>query len=192
MKKIAFTLTVILCSYLVDKTYAETICLKSKIKKGKLVTTTATVSDGQKCPKGFKPLFSSTSITTIGGNGAQGLKGDTGAQGPAGPQGSVGPQGPIGPQGPQGGYRPRIAVSAISDSNSVSPKTVGAACPANTTFITGSTGVIDGLAVPYNGPVALSYAGGLVFSQTYYVRAYETTATNDTWQLFAVAICEQN
>lgn len=183
-------LAAVLAAIFAGPVSAETICLKSRIKNGKLTTATAAVPDGQKCPKSFKALFSSTSITTLGGSGIQGLKGDTGAQGPQGVQGPKGDTGLQGAPGADGKAFSFVSASVISDSNSVSPKSITANCPANSALVSGQYGVIDGIGVPYNGPVAVSYAGGLILGNAFHVRAYETTATSDSWQMFALAICQ--
>jgi hypothetical protein len=62
-------------------------------------------------------------------------------------------------------------------------------CPAGKQYLTGSSGVLDGLGIPYNGPVALSNSSSVIFGNGHSVRAYETTSTNDSWYVVAYAIC---
>jgi hypothetical protein len=129
-----------------------------------------------------------------GPEGATGLPGIAGPQGLPGPIGPAGPQGPQGLQGPQGpaGTAQIVSASALSASNSTSPKLVSAPCPAGTSLIGGMGGVAEGLGVPYDGPVAISFASAVPLANSYTVRAYETAATADSWFVFAIAICRPN
>jgi Collagen triple helix repeat (20 copies) len=174
---------------------AETVCLKSVIKRGKVVNSTRVIADGLKCPRGFKSLFTSTSFTTTntitGQVGPQGSQGPQGIQGPQGNQGIQGPVGPAGPTGQQGvpGTDNLIVVTNLSDSNSVSPKSLTVSCPVGTQYIVGSGGVIDGLGIPYSGPIAMSYSGPILFGNGHAVSAYESVATGNNWQILVTVVC---
>jgi|tagenome__1003787_1003787.scaffolds.fasta_scaffold20960064_4 hypothetical protein len=72
------------------------------------------------------------------------------------------------------------------DSNS--PKSVSVQCPANTTVVGGSAIVDDGSGGD-PGPVALSYDGLGLFLDGWHARAYETSATANSWQIIVTAIC---
>jgi hypothetical protein len=85
-----------------------------------------------------------------------------------------------------------ISNTAVSATDSTSPKTVAAACPntpsLHTTPIAGSASVDDGNGGPA-GPVALSASGlGLLF-QGWSATAYETTSISSDWRLVVTAIC---
>ena len=192
---------------LLNSTYAfsDTLCLRSTItKKGKVKNSATTAVGSAKCPRGFMALFSAPQLSDVSVDGAPGIQGATGPQGPEGPQGSSGPQGAQGPQGPQGSQGAQgiqgpsggdaifvaSGVSALADSSS--PKTAAAECPVGSTVLIGSGGVYEGLGIPFNGPVAISYSSVVPLSNSHFVRAYETTATGANWQVVAFALCRPN
>ncbi len=165
---------------------AEQLCLKSRLKNGKVVHALKSVPDGTACPKRTVAIITPENIASLGGQGVQG------PQGPTGPKGEMGLQGLQGPIGPQGA--PALAgisiASQLSDSNSTSPKSATAECPVGTTVIGGSGGVIEGIGVPTSLPVAISFAAPLLFSSSQFqVRGFETTATTSNWQVIAFALC---
>ena len=151
-----------------------------------------------------------------GPRGARGAAGPVGAQGPAGPTGPTGPQGDAGATGLQGppgvdgasaavadgsitaaklapgaltiaGLSTEIVVAETADDSS-SPKNIAAGCPLGKTIVGGGAGAYDGLGIPFDGPVALSFSNAFI-GGSWRARAYETSATAGTWRLTAYAIC---
>lgn len=134
----------------------------------------------------------------LGPLGAQGLQGGTGLSGPAGPQGvaglsgPAGPQGSAGPQGPQGQQGPPgligvETVSALSIVDSSAAKVVSVICPTGKRLIGGGAALLlsgpddpDFLALTANAPVD---------NVTWSARGIETSASSESWQLTAHAIC---
>jgi hypothetical protein len=72
--------------------------------------------------------------------------------------------------------------------DSTSPKSVSAQCPVGTTVIGGSATIDDGSAGD-PGPVALAADGLALFLDGWHARAYETSATANSWELVVTAIC---
>lgn len=180
---------------------SDTLCLRSTItKKGKIKNSTKTVAGNLKCPRGFIALFSAQQLTSLGGDGSVGIQGPAGPQGeqgltgPQGPTGSQGPQGPQGAQGNQGDPGPAgvdglFIVSGQSATDSTSPKSAFAECPLGSQVLGGFGGAFDGIGIPFNGPVAISFSSVVPFSRFHSVRAYETTATAANWYVLAFALC---
>jgi hypothetical protein len=143
-----------------------------------------------------------------GPQGPQGAQGDTGPQGPAGLSGVDGGGAALG-EGSVGsthiadgsvtadklapgvlgvsGLETQIVV-AESDADSTTPKNVSAGCPAGKTLIGGGAGVVEGLGVPFTGPVALSFSNAFI-GGSWRARAYETSATASNWRLTVYAYC---
>jgi len=175
-----------------DTTHANTSCIQSKIKNGKIINRVIKAKPGKKCPRGTVPVFSNVINTGVSGDesviqgkpGEQGPKGETGA---TGPQGIQGPQGPAGPKGLPGDSRMTLEFS-LSQSNSEN-KSASATCPNDKQVIGGHGGVIEGLGVPTTKPIAISYSSVPVLSNSFTVRAYETEPVSSNWQVLAVAIC---
>jgi len=197
MKPFSKTLALIFSLTLLTLTSAsaDTLCLRSTLRKGKIKNSTRTVAGSTKCPKGFTPLLNapnlvSTSNTTSGPT-IQGEKGDTGPQGPQGPQGLQGIQGPQGNQGPAG-VDGLVIGYGLSISNPDSPKEVDANCPPGYHVIAGFGGVHDATGVPANLPVAISYSSVPIFSNYFKVRAYETSPVGSGWSVIAYALCRPN
>lgn len=162
---------------------ADTLCLKSVItKKGKIRNKTVIMTGDAPCKKGQVPLYSGPNLSSLSTAGSPVIQG---VPGPQGPKGDVGPQGPIGPSGVDG----LTIVTALSDSNSVSPKSEGVACPAGTQVIGGYGGAIEGLGVPNSKSIAITFSGVTPFSNAYTVKAYETPDTTSAWQLYVTALC---
>lgn len=173
-----------------DVAMAEQLCLRSGIRNGKVRHSLVSVPDGAMCPRRTVAIVTPQSLEGVIGQGLQGMKGDPGPQGPVGPQGAPGQQGPVGPQGPAGSPGPTFSVAfALSDSNSISPKSASAQCPAGTQVIGGHAGVVVGLGEVANLPVAISYATVPALSNGFIARAYETSDTASSWALRVVAIC---
>ena len=154
-----------------------------------------------------------------GATGPPGPAGATGAKGEAGAAGATGPQGPAGADGgPAVITDGAVGSAALADgsvtagklapdaihatqhlglqiirtetaSDSTTPKTLHASCPAGKLLIGGGGGAIDGLGVPALFPVALSHNGFLFTGTSWVVRGYETTDVPNSWQLFAYAVC---
>lgn len=182
------TLVLSIVILFVSTSYAETICLRSRIVKGKISNASATVADGQKCPKKYKPLFSSTSLTTVGTNvvgatGAQGPKGDTGAQGVQGIQGIKGAQGL---PGVSGADEIIVAESQAITPNSNSPKYVAVSCPSGYSLLGGYGSVDNNSFSPVDG-VAIGYQSAAL--NTFAVQAFEAVATSSNWAVHAYAYC---
>lgn len=190
-KFIAVTFTVALVK--ADFAFSDTLCLRSALtKQGKIKNSVKTVLGSSKCPKNYVSLFSAPNLAAAASGTSPTVQGETG---PQGPQGLQGIQGPPGPQGPTGapGTDNIVLASGISDvSDSSSPKSATAECPLGTTILGGHAGAFDGLGIPFNGPVALSFASVLPLSNAFRARAYETTATSSTWYVIAFAMCRQN
>jgi len=92
------------------------------------------------------------------------------------------PAGPTGPAGPPGVSQKQI-VTAQTASDSSSPKSITATCPAGKQSI-GGGGRIDS---PSGGPVLSStYANGLT---TWHSQAYEVVGTNSSWRLTTYVVC---
>ncbi len=163
--------------------FADKLCLKSALKNGKIKNSVKTVATGTKCPRGFTTLLDSSdkSMTNI----------LTGPQGPTGPVGPKGDKGNVGPQGVPGYLGLQVVVD-FSDTNSVSPKSARADCPAGTQVITGSGGALDGLGVPTSLKIAISHSSVPALSNSFLVQAYETEATSSNWFVHAVAVCRPN
>jgi len=162
---------------------ADKVCLRSKIVKGKIKHKTTTVADDANCPPKFTVVASSTTLATVGPQGPQGQKGATGATGPKGATGATGATG-------SNAQNEIFIASAVSASNSNSPKTAFATCPVGSVVIGGFGGVIEELGVPFTGPVAISFASVPALSNSSFgIRAYETSPTESNWQIIVFAQC---
>jgi Collagen triple helix repeat (20 copies) len=126
-----------------------------------------------------------------GATGQTGAQGQTGPQGPAGPTGATGPQGPAGPTGatgPQGPVGPAAAtgyqqvVGTATATNSTSPETATASCPAGK-IVVGGGGVLTA------GARAALTQSQPTSTTTWTVTAIEPTTVTDTWSLQAFALC---
>jgi hypothetical protein len=94
----------------------------------------------------------------------------------------AGPPGPAGPAGPPGLSQKQV-VTAQTASDSSSPKSVTATCPAGKQAI-GGGGRIDS---PGGGPVlSSSYASGV---QTWHSQAYEVVGQAGAWRLTTYVVC---
>jgi hypothetical protein len=109
-----------------------------------------------------------------------------GPQGPAGADGAVGPQGPAGADGAPGGLAAadysRVDGTA-SASNSTTPKTVTAVCPAGSKVLGGGfeyTAGTNGVAVTQSRATA---------DDTWTVTADEINNVPSSWSVQAFAIC---
>jgi hypothetical protein len=112
--------------------FAEKVCVRNKLKKSKVMTTTVVVGSSEQCPKKYTPLFDTTLLTGI--NGQNGLTGPQGPIGPQGPDGAQGPQGLDGVQGPQGPAGPIGPQGQIG----ASPFTLDGS---NAVYLTGNVGI---------------------------------------------------
>jgi hypothetical protein len=127
-----------------------------------------------------------------GPHGPAGPNGDPGPPGPPGPSGPVGPvgaAGPAGPVGPVGGAGPAGLsgyqfVTAASATNSTSPKTVTATCPAGKTTIGGG-----GEVGPADADLAIQASVPTDANTAWQVRAIETDPVAANWSLSAYALC---
>jgi hypothetical protein len=143
-----------------------------------------------------------------GAQGEPGIQGETGPQGPAGlsavdgggftlTDGSVGAAhiadgsitaSKLAPGAlTVSGLAVQLVVAETAD-DSTSPKNIAAGCPLGKTLVGGGGGAYDGLGVPFNGPVALSFSNAFI-GNSWRARAYETTATSGTWRLTVYAYC---
>ena len=134
----------------------------------------------------------------------QGTQGPAGAPGPAGPQGALGANGATGATGATGlqgttgdpglSGLVRVYTSGVN-TNSNSPKTTAATCPAGKRVVSGgydlsgakSGGGLNGVSnivVDVQLPTDPSVAPG-----SYYVEAWESTATASNWGVDAIALC---
>jgi hypothetical protein len=128
--------------------------------------------------------------------GAPGPVGSPGPAGPAGPPGATGPPGPLGPEGSPGppgppGVSGLERVARTSATNSVSPKTVTATCPAGKSAV-GGGGVISGAAglpVPVRVALFRSEPATGVPPTGWVAGAQETADTPAAWSITAVALC---
>ena len=84
---IYFLLTLV-CLLTASIANADIICLKTVLKNGKIVQSVKTVAAGQTCPKSFKAIVNTATLT--GPTGAQGLTGPAGAAGSMGATGATG------------------------------------------------------------------------------------------------------
>jgi len=195
-----FLLISCLISIISPESFADKICLKSVIKKGKIKNSTKTVQNGKACPRGFSVILDTQSpqiATAI--NGSQGAKGEQGVQGEQGPQGIQGVQGIQGPKGEQGiqgipgqaGGDQIIVVTKVTGPNSISPKSEFLTCPAGYEVLGGNAGLIHQLLTPYDGPVVISLAAPVPnpSADTFQVRAHEITDTADNWGFYITAMC---
>jgi hypothetical protein len=157
--------------------FADKVCLKSSIRKGKIRHSTKVVTSGARCPSGFSSILDSKSPAT--------------AALLTGPQGPQGVQGPQGIQGPQGAAGPEITLAfGTSASDSTSPKHANATCPSGKVVIGGYGGAIEGLGIPTSQKIAISYASVPPFVSNYFrVDGFEAEATSASWQIVAVAMC---
>lgn len=144
-----------------------------------------------------------------GPQGPQGAQGETGPQGPAGVSGGGGEGGTT--LGPSSVGSEHIAAGSIttdklapgvlgvnglqtqivvaeSAADSTTPKNVAAGCPGDKMLIGGGAGVVEGLGVPFTGPVALSFSNAFI-GNSWRARAYETSATASNWRLTVYAYC---
>ncbi len=157
---------------------ADKLCLKSVVnKRGKIKHTTKVVPEGSACPKRFVPLLDNEASDSA-----------VAITGPQGPQGEQGLQGPQGLQGTPG-YAGITLEFGYSANNSDSPKVAYANCPSGKSVIGGHGGVIEGFGVAANQTIAISYASVPILSNSFAVRAYETTAVGSNWQVVSVAMC---
>jgi hypothetical protein len=182
---VSFSVCLFFFTCFIHDARAEQVCIRSVLKNGKIKHKTQIVADGQPCPSTFQPLFSSSSISV---SGVQGPPGPQGPQGPKGNTGATGPQGATGAPGPAGTDDLLVVSPISSQPDSTSPKIVLLDCPSGYVPISGTAGVFSGLGAPYDGPVALSYAG-ITPVGSFAARAYETTATSDNWALFVTILC---
>ena len=166
--------------------YADQVCLKSIIKKGRIKHATKVVAQDSKCPRGYTAILDSKQPEV-----ASLLTGPQGPQGPQGLQGEKGLQGDPGLQGPQGlpGYMGISLQFGMSTNDSSSPKIAYADCPVGMQVIGGYGGVVEGVGSVANQKVAISFSSVPVFSKSFVVRAYETEAISTSWQIIAVAMC---
>ena len=117
-------------------------------------------------------------------------QGPQGAQGPQGPQGSQGPQGVQGPPGVSG-YE---IVQELTASNNVDAKDVTADCPSGKralgggAYVNSSGNVYQNIAIDLSAPIANAQIGTPT-PEHWTAAAHEHTATGDSWQLIAYAIC---
>jgi len=145
---------------------------------------------------------------TQGTAGAQGAKGDQGPQGPAGLSGVDGggfalTDGSIGTAAIADGSitKAKLAAGALSVSglgiqivvaespaDSTATKTVAAGCPLGKTLVGGGAGAVEGLGVPFTGPVALTFSNAFI-GNSWRARAYETDPTSSNWRLTVYAYC---
>jgi hypothetical protein len=105
---------------------------------------------------------------------------------PAGPQGLQGPQGDQGLQGPQGpaGLSNLQIVTASTVSNSATPKTVSASCPAGKRVVGGGSYVTDPA-----WPTQIGIVGSYPNVTTFTAAATEHGAFLGNWRLTVKAIC---
>jgi len=158
---------------------ADTVCLKSTIKDGKVKNSVRSVVEGKRCPRGFIPLVNATKF--VQSSGVQGLQG---------PQGATGPQGPQGPQGPAGSVTTSnlSIITGNTDINSNSPKILYIECPIGTTLISCNGGIEEGFGLPTSKKIALSYSGINRIGDCV-IRGFEPTEIADNWALFGAATC---
>lgn len=188
MKNILFAVSFIVLSIGAESAKAERVCLKSVLKSGRIKNIVRQVADEESCPKRFAEVLNQETLSAAGVVGPQGPVGPKGATGAQGPTGAPGPAGAQGPQGPAG--IPGIIIEfAESSFDSDSPKTAIADCPVGYQVIGGFGGVTDSLFSPLNSTVAVSFSGVTAFSNSFRVRAYETSATAANWQVTAFAQC---
>ena len=168
------SLTVIGVTILVSNlAVADTVCLRSILKNGKIRNKTRIVAGDASCPRGFTKIVSSSL---------------PGLQGPVGPQGATGPQGPQGAEANVDQQDFTLVNGETADKTSTDTKQLYVSCPSGTELITCSGGVEGGVGVPAAVPVAFSYSGMTRLGDCYF-RAYETTATASSWSIFGVATC---
>lgn len=79
----SFSLLFIISLITANIAAADIVCLKITLKNGKIAQTVKTVASGLKCPKGFKSIVDTATLT-----GPQGLTGANGATGNTGAAGS--------------------------------------------------------------------------------------------------------
>ena len=132
-----------------------------------------------------------------------------GPEGPPGPKGETGPQGLPGADGsssaPADGSVSTSALApgavtlsklatvntgTVSGENTQSPKLLTLNCPAGTSILTGSAGVLQG-ALPAAGVAAISYDSGLPFQNGWAAEAYSTSA-GSSWSLALTITCVKN
>ena len=153
--------------------FADIVCLKSKLKNGRIRNITKTIPENTSCPKRFAKIFSAAQ------NGLQG------------PQGVQGPRGPQGPEGAEANVNVddfTVVFAETNDKSSTDSKSLGIECPSGTQMFSCSGGVEDGLGVPSSLPVAISYSGVNRFGNCT-IRAFETTSTSGGWGIFGTALC---
>jgi hypothetical protein len=152
---------------------ADTVCLRSVLKNGKIRNKVRLVAGDASCPRGFTQIVSSSL---------------PGLQGPQGPQGATGPQGPQGAAADVDQQDFVFVADETADKTSTDLKQLYVSCPSGTRLMSCSGGVETGLGVPATLPVAFSYTGTTRFGDCYF-RAYETTATASNWSIFGYATC---
>jgi hypothetical protein len=152
---------------------ADTVCLKSVLKKGKIRNKVRLVAGDASCPRGFTQIVSSSL---------------PGLQGPQGPQGATGPQGPQGDAANVDRQDFVFVADETADKTSTDTKQLYITCPSGTELLSCNGGVESGIGVPASVPVAFSYAGINRLGDCYF-RAYETTATSTSWGIFGYATC---
>jgi hypothetical protein len=156
---------------------ADTVCLKSRLKSGKIINTAKTVAEGASCPAGFTALLSTSAYE--------------GAQGPQGPTGATGPTGMTGVSGSSATVNIssfKLVFGETSDKGSTAEKSVFVACPVGYTTIACHGGIEEGLGVPTNDKIALSYNGTTRFGDCFF-RGYETEPVATNWSVLGFALC---
>ena len=167
-------------------TFADTVCLKSVVNKGKVKNTTKLVAEGVKCPRGHAPIFNTEMLVQLAG-----LQGGQGAQGFQGPQGPKGDTGPMGLPGSEANVDSKDFIFSFGetiDKSSTNVKTLFVSCPVGTQLLACSGGVEEGLGVPANVPVSLSYSGITRLGNCFF-RAFEVSPIDNNWGIFGTAIC---
>jgi hypothetical protein len=122
----------------------------------------------------------SLGLADLSAGARRALKGQTGPQGPVGPKGDKGDAGPVGIAGLQ-------LVTATSELDSSTDKSVLATCPENKRLISGGAAVwrtaLKG--VPAGVALAVSESVGV----GWYAIAHETVSTDEAWFIRATATC---
>ncbi len=127
--------------------------------------------------------------------GPRGRRGPSGPRGPFGPFGPQGPSGPLGPAGPAGpagaagaagapGVSGLQVVADTTATDSSSPKSVTASCPAGKRAVGGG-----GALLTNSGPLAIRQSVPTANDNGWTATAAETAAYGGGWALRAYALC---
>jgi len=170
-----------LCALFVSLSGTATAALM--VSGNNIADGTITAKDLKRGTLGTKQLSRKT-IRLL--RGQQGPRGPQGAPGPQGQEGPRGPAGATGPQGPAGVSGYEVVYELSASTNSYSPKTAVAKCPAGKKVLGGGAEpsyTLADLEEEFSYPDS---SGGV----SYWVASFsEDTPSDDWWAVYAWAIC---